>query len=272
MRWTPDDPQVKTDVPKLDGWDSLSLEYLVKWPMGLLLTPSVLSRYNSLFQFLMRLKRVQLRLEGAWQGIHTMFTHAPMTSRTRGGKTSSVAGPLGVSGGDGDSLARLRQLHSLRHKMAHLIANLQIYIQLDVIESNYGSLKDSVASARDFAEVERSHSHYLHTLVNQCFLNTGTIARAIGSIFVQVQDLCSMVDDYVKGRVDDKGLAGPGRGSEVHSRLQALEDSFKTTSNQLFTYLQSSRLQDVNKAPHLRQLYLRLNFNGFVNANLLGNL
>jgi hypothetical protein len=34
-------------VPAYDGWDGLTLEYRVAWPLGLLLTPAVLRRYRS---------------------------------------------------------------------------------------------------------------------------------------------------------------------------------------------------------------------------------
>ncbi len=56
------------EVPAFDErWDHLWLEHCVPWPLGLLLTPGHLARYNALFQLLLRLKRVQLHLETAWQ-------------------------------------------------------------------------------------------------------------------------------------------------------------------------------------------------------------
>ncbi len=74
--------------------------------------------------------------------------------------------------------------------------------QLDVIESNFKVLEERIGAAHDFAEAERAHSAYLHALVNQCFLNTGTITRAIGAVFTQVQ---------VRGRVN----GGMGRCSRA---------------------------------------------------------
>ena len=84
-------------------------------------------RYNTLFQFLMRLKRVQLRLESAWQGLHSLSIH-------KGGGGGAVAGT------DPTYRQRLRDVQHLRHHMSHLVSNLQIYIQLDVIESNHKQL------------------------------------------------------------------------------------------------------------------------------------
>eukprot|EP00955_Chlamydomonas_euryale_P068534 360147-Chlamydomonas_euryale.AAC.4 len=258
--------------------------------MGLLLTPPVVARYNVLFQFLMRLKRVQLRLEGAWQKLHVLYT--------RGGCEAAGGDDGGGGGGNGEGRSRVQQLYLLRHHMAHLVSNLQIYIQVrvpspgarlilcaatfppsphpplspraraqvDVIESNYAALSERIAGAHDFAEAERAHANYQHALVNQCFLNTVTITRAIGAVFKQAQQLCGMVDAYAHVR---------GAGRPPHEALPALVElpvvhtSFHTSVNQLYTYLQSSRLQDANKAPHLRQLFMRLNFNNYVGGRVI---
>ncbi len=94
--------------------------------MGLLLTPQVMARYNTLFRFLMRLKRVQLQLEGSWQSLHSLSTH----------KGSRVGTPDGPGGGDEaaaaevDAASKLRELQHVRHHMSHLVTNLQIYIQV----------------------------------------------------------------------------------------------------------------------------------------------
>ena len=50
-----------------DGWDQLYLSFKVEWPLGLIITQPLLLRYVGLFQFLLKLKRVQLELEEAWQ-------------------------------------------------------------------------------------------------------------------------------------------------------------------------------------------------------------
>ena len=114
---------------QLDGWDALYLEYKIEWPMGLLLTPGVMARYNTLFQFLMRLKRVQLKLEGAWQSLHSMSTHKGAAA------VAALRAPGGTAVAQGDeaaaaAVARSRELQHVRHQMSHLVTNLQIYIQV----------------------------------------------------------------------------------------------------------------------------------------------
>ena len=60
----------------------------------------------------------------------------------------------------------------------------------------------------------------------------------------------------------------PAESQHALAKLPGVSQGFAQSVNQLYTYLQSSRLQDANKAPHLRQLYMRLNFNGFVGGGM----
>jgi hypothetical protein len=75
--------------------------------------PGPRRRYNALFQLLLRLKRVQLHLEQAWQDI---------------GRIAGRGGGVGVGGG-GEGGGGLVPLLRLRQHMAHLVTNLQIYLQ-----------------------------------------------------------------------------------------------------------------------------------------------
>lgn len=55
-------------VPSLDrNWDDLAIEAQLPWPLGVLLTPKHMEKYNKMFQLLLRLKQVQLALEQSWQ-------------------------------------------------------------------------------------------------------------------------------------------------------------------------------------------------------------
>jgi hypothetical protein len=54
--------------------------------------------------------------------------------------------------------------------------------------------------------------------------------------------------------------------------LQEVESAFKKTMSSLYINLQSKTLQQYDKAPYLRQLYLRLDFNGYVGERRMGML
>lgn len=54
------------------AWDHIWLDFKLTWPLGVLLTPHALARYNALFQYLTHLKRTVLRLEEMWQSLQDM--------------------------------------------------------------------------------------------------------------------------------------------------------------------------------------------------------
>jgi gamma-tubulin complex component 4 len=45
-----------------DPWGGLSLIYNCQWPLHLMFSPDVTEKYNTLFRFLLPIKRVQLEL------------------------------------------------------------------------------------------------------------------------------------------------------------------------------------------------------------------
>lgn len=68
----------------------------------------VLAKYNVVFQYLLRLKRIQVDLEAAW-GV----------MRRQAGRSKDLPQQM-----------RQLPLWHLRHHMAYIISNLQIYVQV----------------------------------------------------------------------------------------------------------------------------------------------
>jgi len=223
------DPAVdRIRIPKYDGWDALSLDYRVEWPLGLLITPAVLRRYNTVFQYLVRLKRLQLELEESWA-----LMRIQRKSPSHGGRS---------------------RLMNLRQQMAHLITNLQIYFQVDVIEAEYKVLQDKVAAAHDFSEVERAHHQYLSALLSQTFLDVSLVSQTLANIIEQCLQLCRLI------KLDD-GSANAAAANPLE--VEDLFERFLKFSNTLYTCFRSNRLAGSARAPFLRQLLLRLNYNSF---------
>ncbi len=50
----------------LVGWDLVSLQYAVPWPLHLVLTEKNLESYNRIFRFLLSVRRAQLALHKTW--------------------------------------------------------------------------------------------------------------------------------------------------------------------------------------------------------------
>lgn len=282
----------------------------MEWPLGLLLTPPVLAKYNALFQLLLRTKRVAGRLDDAFLSLL---------------KAAGSRRPGGLP-------PPLFQLVELRRQMAHLLTNLQVrhtenrmcwrpactctdasavsfsplppaaaclvrpfcvhtrcavasspfadpplshtshlnrplpppppavpcqvYLQTDVIESNWRLLEVRMAAAQDFGEAEDAHRCFLADLVTQSFLSQSTICRNIGDVFGHVLELCSLVDGSHVG-------SGGGGGGEVDYEAAArVGHAFRAAAKMLYSGLRSIKLS--TQAPHLHQLSMRLNFNEYM--------
>ena len=98
-------------------------------------SPDVTEKYNTLFRFLLPIKRVQLELQYIW------------TSKVRSMKHL-----------DQEPVFRLTL--QLRQHMSFLIDNIYQYLQVDVLESQWIKLNVGVKASRDFEEVRMLHDQY----------------------------------------------------------------------------------------------------------------
>nr|CAB3463979.1 unnamed protein product [Digitaria exilis] len=230
----------------LDGWDSIALEYSVDWPLQLFFTPDVLSKYRKVFQYLIRLKRTQMELEKSWAAVMHK-DHADFSDYCKDRKNGSAT-----------QLRRQRSkpLWRVREHMAFLIRNLQFYIQVDVIESQWNVLQSHVQDSHDFTELVSFHQEYLSALVSQSFLDIGSVSRILDSIMKLCLQFCWSIEQY--------------ETRPNISEIDHITEEFNKKSNSLYTILRSSRLAGSQRAPFLRQFLMRLNFNSFFETTARG--
>ncbi|WVZ96498.1 hypothetical protein U9M48_042130 [Paspalum notatum var. saurae] len=225
----------------LDGWDSIALEYSVDWPLQLFFTPDVLSK-----QYLIRLKRTQMELEKSWAAVMHK-DHADFSDYCKDRKNGSAT-----------QLRRQRSkpLWRVREHMAFLIRNLQFYIQVDVIESQWNVLQSHVQDSHDFTELVGFHQEYLSALVSQSFLDIGSVSRILDSIMKLCLQFCWSIEQY--------------ETRPNISEIDHITEEFNKKSNSLYTILRSSRLAGSQRAPFLRQFLMRLNFNSYFETTARG--
>ncbi|MCD7454223.1 Gamma-tubulin complex component 4 [Datura stramonium] len=232
----------------LDGWDGISLEYSIDWPLQLFVTPEVLSKYQRIFQYLLRLKRTQMELEKSWAfAMHQ--DHIDFAKLRNDSRKSSVSQ---------HRRQRLRPMWHVREHMAFLIRNLQFYIQVDVIESQWNVLQSHIQNSHDFTELVGFHQEYLAALISQSFLDIGSVSRILDGIMKLCLQFCWKIENDESNR------------STIE--LEHIAEEFNKKSNSLYTILRSSRLAGSQRAPFLRQFLLRLNFNSFFEATARGVL
>ncbi|XP_058057258.1 gamma-tubulin complex component 4 homolog [Anopheles bellator] len=125
------------------------LKYKVQWPLHLLFSPKVLDRYNEMFRFLLRIKKLQHDLGQLWS-----------YQREK-------------------RIKHNQDLVQLRNKLMFLVNNLQYYLQVDVLESQFALLMATVtnpAKPADFERIQRAHTIFQANVLSLCFLLNGATA------------------------------------------------------------------------------------------------
>ena len=108
----------------------------------------LLCRYNALFGFLINVRQAQVTLQRCWaqQMVHKGSEH------------------------------RFTLVWQLRSHMAFFIDNIQYYIQVDVIESQFSLLLESIRSTHDFETIQQAHCNFISSIFRQLFLQTPSVS------------------------------------------------------------------------------------------------
>ncbi|XP_063238738.1 gamma-tubulin complex component 4 isoform X2 [Bacillus rossius redtenbacheri] len=136
----PSSPAPAEDLVK--GWSVVGLTYKVTWPLHFIFTKPVLRNYNELFRFLLRVKKVEMELHSIW------IEHLQSRIRCR---------------------PDVWQLH---RNLMFLVDNLQYYLQVDVLESQYTQLQARISDTKDFEVVKVAHAQFQTKVLSQSFLLT----------------------------------------------------------------------------------------------------
>ncbi|XP_069758610.1 gamma-tubulin complex component 4 isoform X3 [Narcine bancroftii] len=206
------------------GWSALGLSYKVQWPLHILFTPAVLEKYNIVFKYLLSVRRVQAELQHCW-AVQMQRKHLASN------QTDAVK-------------------WRVRNHMAFLVDNLQYYLQVDVLESQFSQLLQQINSIRDFESIRLAHDHFLSNLLAQSFILLKPVFHCLNEILELCHNFCSLVNQN-PGPIDDRGAP----------QLDFLVTGFSQQSSQLFKILSSVRNHQINSG--LAQLLLRLDYNKY---------
>ena len=254
-----------------DGWDVLGLEYRVEWPAALVIGPGSLRRYNAMWRHLFRLRRAQHNLEHTWATGMAIWKDIERVKRRASFSGRPEAKVVFVQR-IADMQASWTRNWRLRNRMAYLVTNLQFYIQVDVIETRYAELVRRVSAARDFESVVRAHESYVAALIGECFLDLSMVTGLFEKLLRLCDRLCATMHEAhsrfheVLQEAEDEATEDESASSNKDGKAAQLEDDISRGMAALYSILQSDRLANSKRAPFLRQLLLRLNFNGFVGS------
>ncbi|XP_072744883.1 gamma-tubulin complex component 4-like [Anoplolepis gracilipes] len=155
----------RQDPNEKRGWGLITLKYKVVWPLHLLFSPVVLNDYNILFRFLLRVKKTRIDLWNLWSE-HMHHKNVD----------------IGVI--------------QLRNNLVFIVDNLQYYLQVDVLESQYAVMEASMKCTRNFEDIQKAHSVFLANVMSQTFL-LGNEAGKKNSVNMLIHLLLRLCDDFI---------------------------------------------------------------------------
>ncbi|XP_037882972.1 gamma-tubulin complex component 4 homolog isoform X2 [Glossina fuscipes] len=217
----------------------IQLQYKINWPLHLLFSPKVIERYNVLFRFLLLIKKMQYDLHMIW------YQH------TRESKANAHK-------------ANQSQIIHLRNQLMFFVDNLQYYIQVDVLESQYSILMNTILNKADFEQIQRAHSIFQANVLSLCFLLTdentsktnilhSTTLHSSNPVYLIINEIFHICEDFCN-------LKAKGEGDEhIDKSINELDERFGGLIEQLINLLVG--LKAAPCTTPLSQLLLRLDFN-----------
>ncbi|XP_037052215.1 gamma-tubulin complex component 4 homolog [Bradysia coprophila] len=217
------------------------LRYNVQWPLHLLFSPKVMERYNELFRFLLQIRRVQYDLQTVWcyHREKKMKKGSPMLQ--------------------------------FRNQLMFLVDNLQYYLQVDVLESQFSILMDTVQKSKDFEHIQRAHTIFQANVMSLCFLlhEIDTTKSMHQSIMLQTNEnpvfviLNQLIDNVCLFCELSLKCSDPLKKSEMAS-FTNYEFMVNENVKDLMKLLMGWKA-GANNAP-LNQLLLRLDYNHYYSS------
>lgn len=263
-----------TDV-SLSGLEAFSFDYIVKWPLSLIINRKTLTRYQMLFRHIFYCKHVERLLCNVW-----------------------------ISNKD----AKQYSLHSakwfsaafaLRQRMLNFVQNIQYYMMFEVMEPTWHIMEKNLKSASNIDDVLCHHTSFLDNCLKDCMLTNPELLK----IFSKLMSVCVMFTNCMQRfthsmRLDRQSLEhgtmeGPPTQKErtedaekkklaskfVAEHVDALQSDagFEATilkfdsnfSTLLLELLDKLSIYSTNDCEHsMINIIYRLDFNGFYTERL----
>ncbi|EDV98987.1 gamma-tubulin complex component 4 homolog [Drosophila grimshawi] len=226
---------------EFENFQNLHLKYIYKWPLNLLFSPTTVERYNTVFRFLLIVRKLQYDLELVW------------ANHKWAGKTPN---PVNA------------KIMHFRNHLMFFLNNLQYYIQVDVLECQFSILMNVIKSKADFEEIQRAHSVFLANVLSQCFLLTDATDKKLNTTqstcnsqypvygtFLEIFNVCEKFCLLHSGQNLPDGAL---------KECDRLEERFNVSILGLIKLL--NNLRSASSFGPLSQLLLRLDYNRWFSA------
>lgn len=164
----------------LSGLEAFSFDYVVKWPLSLIINRKALTRYQMLFRHLFYCKHVERRLCSVWLSNKAAKQHSPHSAQ-------GFAGAF-----------------TLRQRMLNFVQNIQCYMMFEVLEPTWHVLEKNLKSASNIDDVLGHHTSFLDTCLKDCMLTNPELLK----VFSKLMSVCVMFTNCMQRFTQSMKLDG----------------------------------------------------------------
>ncbi|XP_059954348.1 gamma-tubulin complex component 2 isoform X2 [Mesoplodon densirostris] len=148
----------------LSGLEAFSFDYVVKWPLSLIINRKALTRYQMLFRHMFYCKHVERQLCNVWISNKTAKQYSLHSAKWFAGA------------------------FTLRQRMLNFVQNIQYYMMFEVLEPTWHVLEKSLRSACNIDDVLGHHTSFLDNCLKDCMLTNPELLR----VFSKLMSVCVM--------------------------------------------------------------------------------
>ena len=167
-------PQLAEDDQDIVGFDALELDYLVPFPLSLVISRKTVLRYQLIFRYLLSLRHLETLLINSWQDSNKVKSWRHQSSDHRVERWK-------------------RRAWTLRSRMLVFVQQLLYFCTAEVIEPNWKNLMDRVngddaegsevtvngtkQADRTVDELMQDHVDFLDTCLKECMLTQAKLLK-----------------------------------------------------------------------------------------------
>ncbi|XP_067225160.1 gamma-tubulin complex component 2 [Chanodichthys erythropterus] len=248
----------------LSGLEAFSFDYIVKWPLSLIINRKALTRYQMLFRHMFYCKHVERLLCNVWISNKTAKQYSLHCAKW------------------------FAAAFALRQRMLNFVQNIQYYMMFEVMEPTWHIMENNLKSASNIDDVLCHHTSFLDNCLKDCMLTNPELLR----IFSKLMSVCVMftncmqrftqsmridsemkaerTEEAEKKRLASKFLAEHVEALQSDSGFEGTISKFDSNfSTLLLDLLDKLSIYSTNDCEHsMINIIYRLDFNGFYTERL----
>ncbi|XP_005725816.1 gamma-tubulin complex component 2 [Pundamilia nyererei] len=268
---------INADPPDvaLSGLEAFSFDYIVKWPLSLIINRKALTRYQMLFRHMFYCKHVERLLCNVWISNKDFRQYSLHSAKW------------------------FAAAFALRQRMLNFVQNIQYYMMFEVMEPTWHVMENNLKMASNIDDVLCHHTSFLDNCLKDCMLTNPELLR----IFSKLMSVCVMftncmqrftqsmrlerlsmeqgtmdepsaqseqADEPEKKRLTTKFLADHADSLQTDASFEATISKFDSNfSMLLLDLLDKLSIYSTNDCEHsMISIIYRLDFNGFYTERL----